>query len=272
MRNNVIESTSVRAATARDIARLTQLAVETYTAAFGDSFEAADLAAHLEANLTAPHIEAFIRDDVVLVAEVAQRMVGFVHFGNVDMDIERAANDDRQLYRLYVQRDFQNSGIGSTLLEAALDHPLLNSAKAIYLEVWEHNLGAQRLYKRYGFEIVDQRRYILPSGEEADLDYIMVRRTERPRHAPHTALSASPHLARAGDTSTVQRVRSLTQRLLILTRQVLRAIHLEGRQLLRRGAGAGGVARHLPQPVQHEAEQQRGLHPAGDLAALAVAE
>lgn len=166
---------NIRTAQKTDVKTLTQLAVQTYADAFGDSMEAADLAAYLEANLAESHIERFVLNDVVLVAEFEGQMVGFVHFSDIHIPVETPASKSKQLQRLYVRRDFQNRGIGSTLMDAALAHPLLKRAEYIYLDVWERNNGAQRLYKRYGFEVIGQRRFILPSGLEGDFDYIMVR-------------------------------------------------------------------------------------------------
>lgn len=170
------KSIVIRVADRSDVKSLTRLAVETYTDAFGDSMAPSELAAHLETNLSEPSIETLVVEDVVLVAELDGRIIGFVHFSNINMPVKTPASRSKQLRRLYVHRDFQNKGVGSRLMEAALEHPLLKDAGYVYLEVWEYNLGAQRFYRRYGFEVVDQRRFIFPSGAEADLEFIMVRR------------------------------------------------------------------------------------------------
>jgi diamine N-acetyltransferase len=79
------------------------------------------------------------------------------------------------LRRLYVLSAFQNQGLGSKLLQAALEHPALKNAEHIYLDVWEHNHGAQRLYKRHGFAVIGQRKFMVASGAETSFDLIMVR-------------------------------------------------------------------------------------------------
>lgn len=173
---NTESSVVIRIAEKRDVKSLTKLAIETYTDAFGDSIEASELAAHVATNLSESCIETFILKDVVLVAELEDQMIGFVHFSDINIPVETPTNKSRTLRRLYVHRDFQNKGVGSSLMGAALEHPLLKGAEYIYLEVWEYNVGAQRFYKRYGFEKIDQRRFVLPSGAEADFDFIMVRR------------------------------------------------------------------------------------------------
>lgn len=168
-------SVVIRIAEQKDVQSLTKLAIETYTDAFGASMEASELAAHLATNFSEARIETCIREDVVLVAELAEQMIGFVHFSDINIFVATPTSTSKKLRKLYVHRDFQNKGVGSSLMAAALEHPLLKGAEYIYVEVWEHNVGAQKLYKHYGFEKIDQRRLVLPSGAEADFDLIMVR-------------------------------------------------------------------------------------------------
>lgn len=168
----------IRSAEQRDVTALTTLASATYTDAFGDSMEAAELAAHLATNLSAARIATWIQHDVVLLADVADQLVGFVHMSDINISVATPTSISKQLRRLYVHRDFQKKGIGSSLMDAALAHPLLAGVASIYLDVWEKNVGAQRLYTRYGFKQIDQRRLVLPSGAEGDVDFIMVRQTQ----------------------------------------------------------------------------------------------
>lgn len=169
----------IRPAEPADVPALARLAVETFTAAAGDSFEAADLAAHLDAHLSEACIARMIAEDAVLLAETAGRMIGFVQFGAVKMAVDGATDADRELSRLYVLVAYQGLGIGTRLMAAALDHPKLSGAPNVYLDVWEHNHGAQKLYRRFGFTMIGKHRLNLASGADSDVDLIMVRR-QRP--------------------------------------------------------------------------------------------
>jgi ribosomal protein S18 acetylase RimI-like enzyme len=149
--------------------------METYAAAFGHSFEPADLAAHLERNLSRHCFERILREDTVLVAEAGGRLVGYVQFGDSDGAAEGVAPNEQELRRLYVLPAYQNQGIGTQLMVAALNHPAMQQAPRIYLDVWEHNPDAQRFYARHGFKVVGQRQFFVESGAETSLDLIMVR-------------------------------------------------------------------------------------------------
>jgi ribosomal protein S18 acetylase RimI-like enzyme len=163
----------IRNAQENDIAALSEFAIQTYCEAFGHTFSNADLAAHLKKNLSPDSISRIIEDDVVLLAEVEARLIGYVHFGAVN-----SATDDneQELRRLYIHPELQSQGYGSALMEAALRHPRLNGATNIYLDVWERNPGAQRFYRRYGFEVIGTRAFEVESGAATSLDLIMVRR------------------------------------------------------------------------------------------------
>ena len=154
----------IRLATSDDAEAVTALARETYADAFGDSLGPADLAAHLANHLSVGSVRAFVAQEAVLVAEVQDRVIGYAHLAT------------GELRRLYVHREFHGRGIGSKLMDAALDHPRLRDADSVSLDVWEANHGAQRFYRRYGFEVVGKRRFEVASGAETGFDLIMTRR------------------------------------------------------------------------------------------------
>ncbi len=166
----------IRNAQASDAAALSEFAIETYSAAFGHSFSEADLAAHLERNLSPSHFGQRIEEDVVLLAEVGGRLIGYAQFGAMSPSSEH--DGDQELRRLYVHPAFQNRGYGGALMEAILRHPRITGAAHIYLDVWEHNHAAQRFYRRYGFEVVGTRAFEVASGAPTSLDLVMMRRYE----------------------------------------------------------------------------------------------
>lgn len=166
---------TIRQANNSDLETLTKLARETYSAAFGHSLSAADLASHLENKLSLNHVKRILDEDTVLIAETEDRMIGFVQFGHANLVAEAITRNYQEIRRLYVQAEFQNKGIGAQLMEAALAHPNSRHAERILLDVWEHNHGAQRFYERYGFKVEGERKFEVASGAETSLDLIMVR-------------------------------------------------------------------------------------------------
>ena len=116
----------IRNAQKRDIEALSEFAIQTYSAAFGHSFSEADLTAHLQRNLSPDSFSRILDEDVVLLAEAGDRLIGYVQFGAAKT--ASAHTQDQELRRLYVHPEFQNQGYGRALMEAALRHPRLKDA------------------------------------------------------------------------------------------------------------------------------------------------
>ncbi len=76
-----------------------------------------------------------------------------------------------------VRRDHQRTGIGRLLLDALLAYARSRGTTHTLLEVAADNGPAQRMYDRYGFEVVGVRKgYYQPSNTDA----LVMRRDEHP--------------------------------------------------------------------------------------------
>jgi ribosomal-protein-alanine N-acetyltransferase len=79
--------------------------------------------------------------------------------------------DEAHIVTIAVRSDCRRRGIGSILLASALSMAERMGADRATLEVRVTNLPAQKLYKRFGFEIVAMRRnFYSDTGEDA---YVM---------------------------------------------------------------------------------------------------
>jgi ribosomal protein S18 acetylase RimI-like enzyme len=165
----------VRQAGPQDLAALSKLARETFRAAFGPSFNASDLALLLEETRSEAYFRKTLHADTVLVALDEGTIVGYVQLSNVTIQVESATDRDQQLSALYVDSAYQGKGIGKLLMDAALDHPRFREARNIYLDVWEDNVKARELYKRFGFEVIGTCDLVVDSRVVGH-DLVMVRR------------------------------------------------------------------------------------------------
>ena len=165
----------MRNAKKSDRVALSELAIQTYADAFGHTLSDTDFTAHVQQHLSPSRFSRIIDEDVVLVAEVGNRLIGSVQFGVAPPS--SVPNTAQEVRRLYVHRDFQHAGVGTSLRDAALRHPRLHEAASISLEVWECNHGAQRFYRRYGFAVLGTRPFAVASGAATSLDFVMVRRS-----------------------------------------------------------------------------------------------
>ena len=169
---------SLRKARTSDLGPLASLARKTYEDAFGESFEPPDLAAHVETKLSDACFAQYLSEDTFLLAEHETRLVGFLQFGAAGPDplFEQMSPGDVEFRRIYVLADHQNRGIGRRLLDTALAETLVKRARNVFLDVWEENTNARRLYEGYGFRAIGKRRFRVRSGAETGFDLITVRR------------------------------------------------------------------------------------------------
>ena len=165
---------TIRKAILRDVDPLSELACRTYVDAFGHSFLAADLKNHLEVHLSPENIRRIHEKDTVLLAEIDHQMVGFCQFGQASDFPDTDQDSDGVIKRLYVLRGYQNQGIGSLLMKAALDQMRAEKFQRVFLDVWEHNPGAIRFYQRFGFEVVGKKPFAVASGIATSDDLVMM--------------------------------------------------------------------------------------------------
>jgi hypothetical protein len=99
-----VTNIAIRRAVANDLKPLAALARKTFADAFGHSFGARDLRAHLEMNLSDEFFAQFLREDVILIAALRGEMIGFVQIGSAKPEryAFEIARNDQELRRIYV--------------------------------------------------------------------------------------------------------------------------------------------------------------------------
>ncbi|MDH4023178.1 MAG: GNAT family N-acetyltransferase, partial [Gammaproteobacteria bacterium] len=83
-------------------------------------------------------------------------------------DLENNAGEIRHLY---LRATVQRGGLGTRLLVTMLDWLAAQGYSPLYVGVWSGNLGAQRLYGRFGFEKIGE--YDFPVGNHLDREFIL---------------------------------------------------------------------------------------------------
>lgn len=98
--------------------------------------------------------------ETILVCEQSSKLVGFVIFCVV--------LDEASIHNIAVHPEHQGSGLGSALLEVALEQMKQQQVARCLLEVRSSNKPAQALYLGHGFGVDGTRRnyYRLAQGRE----------------------------------------------------------------------------------------------------------
>ena len=164
-----------------NLSELAEFARSTYSTAFGKEMGLAALNQHLTDKMTDEHFKEMHLADVFYLVRENGELVGFAQVGIVDKTYEKHVADfdpsGRELRRLYVKTEWQSQGIGSELIAKALGDLEMTGIKNAYVTTWETNFGAQRLYRKHGFDKIGEIPEYCGEGKLNGYEYIMVRRS-----------------------------------------------------------------------------------------------
>lgn len=164
---------AIRQATKNDAAILAHLGAATFVETFGHLYKEQDLQAFLDESHSLAAYERGLADGArrVWIAETeGGEAIGFAVAGPCKLPVEDLPENAGELARLYILEGYQGGGLGSRMLEEALDF-LASHFDHIYLSVYAENYGAQKLYARFGFEKI--QKYFFMVGDHADPEWIM---------------------------------------------------------------------------------------------------
>lgn len=152
-----------------DVQQLAELAARTFPLACPTSAAREDIAAFIDANLSAECFARYLADPhrAILAAELDGRIVGYA------MLIHDLAGDAAQLSKIYVAPEQHGAGTAAALMRLALDTAGRWGVSRVWLGVNQKNQRAQRFYAKHGFTVSGTRTFQLGAGREDD--YLMSR-------------------------------------------------------------------------------------------------
>lgn len=150
---------NLRSAVTEDAEALSQLATESFVAAFGHLYRAEDLALFLRDYRSVRKYREHLADPAtrIQLAEVGGAPAAYcliVLGEGMDERPEPRPAWPAFLSQLYCAPGMPGQGLGAALLEWALAEAHGWGADAVQLSVFSENVGAQRFYGRHGFEHV----------------------------------------------------------------------------------------------------------------------
>lgn len=167
---------TIRRAAPRDAPALASLGAATFIETFGHLYPAEDLHAFLAGSHSVNEWTRALTDPrraVWLAALAGTTPVGFIAVGPCKLPIENREPSAGEIQRLYVLARHHNLRLGSQLMEVGLEWLASQGRAPLYVGVWSENFGAQRFYRRYGFDKVGE--YGFPVGQSVDRELILRR-------------------------------------------------------------------------------------------------
>ncbi len=113
---------------------------------------------------------------ITLLAEVEGRLVGFAQLKLESSVNSIKAHRPSELYRLYVSKEQQGSGLAHKIIREVLLTASNANSDYIWLGVWERNPKAITFYQKYGFNVVGE--HVFKLGLDPQCDLIMVTEVE----------------------------------------------------------------------------------------------
>ena len=162
----------VRQAGAADAAALSLVASATFLETFAGLLDGDDIVAHCAANNRSENFAAWATDPlgVVTIAEIetGHAPVGYAVMTEPDLPVE-AGPADIELKRIYTLSLMHGTGLGPALMEAAVEDAARLGRNRILLGVYGRNLRAHAFYKRQGFELIGERKFLVGNTLHDDL-------------------------------------------------------------------------------------------------------
>lgn len=168
------EEITIRRAGPDEAAVLAELGTSTFIETFGHLYRPDDLAQFLaSAHSSAAYARLLGEPGVAiwLASTGDQRPAGYLVAGPCKLPVAQLEPQAGEVRRLYLRRMIQNKGIGTRLLDIAFAWLRAEGRSPLYVGVWSQNIGARRLYERYGFVKIGE--YDFPVGRHLDREFIL---------------------------------------------------------------------------------------------------
>lgn len=163
----------IRKATIEDAELLSQLGAVTFSEAFGEVNTKEDLEIYLQNAFSIPQIKSEIEEDgnVFFLLYQNDEAVAYAKLNANEKVNSLEGKKIVQIQRIYARKKALGTGIGAQLMQKCIDESLSKGIEAIWLTVWQQNLRAVEFYKKWGFEIIGEKKFMV--GTKLYNDHVM---------------------------------------------------------------------------------------------------
>lgn len=156
-----------------EVAILRDLAIQTFTETFGGHNTDEQLQEFFEQDYTLEVLgkELKSKENEVYFLRMNGEIVGHLKVNWGQDQTEHELDDAFEIQRIYLLNKYQGLGLGKVLFEFALERAYASGKTWAWLGVWENNLKAQALYRKYGFEKISEHSFAV--GDLVDTDWLM---------------------------------------------------------------------------------------------------
>jgi diamine N-acetyltransferase len=162
---------TIRRASSADAAPLAILAEGTFRDTFAADNSPADMDIHCSRNFSAEIQLKELSDPlrVSILAAVDEKLVGFAQLLLRRPVRCLSSKHPAELNRLYVLGEWHGRRVAHQLMNAVLSTAAEKKTDHVWLGVWERNPRAMAFYRKFGFEVVGEQRFVLGRQPQRDL-------------------------------------------------------------------------------------------------------
>jgi len=151
--------------------KLHELSQKTFCETFAQFNTKSDLNEYLETSLDYDNLQHELEDDSsdFYFAYVNEKLAGYLKINDYEAQTDINDSDSLEIERIYVLREYQNTGLGQYLMDKAVDIAKHLGKSYVWLGVWEHNNKASRFYNKNAFYVIGQHTFMLGSDKQVDI-------------------------------------------------------------------------------------------------------
>lgn len=166
----------IKKVTAADVKELQAISRETFKDTFDKYTAAEDMKRFLAEDYATDKLlrEIANPNSRFFFLMVEGHVAGYLKVNVGSAQTESLRDDAFELERIYLRRRYQHQGLGLVLLKLAEKLARQGHYDWIWLGVYEHNLNAQRFYKKDGFKRVGQ--HVFQVGGDPQTDYLLLKK------------------------------------------------------------------------------------------------
>jgi diamine N-acetyltransferase len=145
---------NIRRVIIEDVSALSAIARQTFYDTFKGTCADTDMQSFLDQFYNEEQLSKELNDKETycFFAEANAVPVAYLHFKEDYSNFPEIKKwKALELKRIYVSKEFHGKGIAQKLMNFILDFAIEKKYEVVWLGVWEHNVRAQRFYKKYGF-------------------------------------------------------------------------------------------------------------------------
>ncbi len=163
----------IRKATIEDAELLSQLGAITFSEAFGDVNTKEDLESYLKNAFSISQIKSEIEEygNIFFLLYQNDEVVAYAKLNANEKVNSLEGKKIVQIQRIYARKKALGTGIGAQLMQKCIDESLSQGMEVIWLTVWQQNLRAIEFYKKWGFIVIGEKKFMV--GTKLYNDHVM---------------------------------------------------------------------------------------------------